>query len=502
MSGATPGMPAGSLPPWARRLALPLRQAREPALWSLLGIAAGATWLLMPWYWAGALNLSALLVLAVFRQVEHGLYLTLALLPVDLTHLRLRLDNPTYAVLVFPYIVPLLLTFAALCAHACAGTRKMVFSSPVSAPLFIGVAYLWLSLLWAPHPLTGFALGALLGAHLMFFVLLLSLVTDEDSLRRTTNVLIAVGYAVTAGVIASQWIDSKAAFELAPGVTMRFNFGEVTNRPSGFGNTNNMSGYLAMTTLLVYGRLVVSKRRRETAWYFFTICVFVVGIITTSSRGGMIGLVAGAVLIFAVHPLARAHFLRNTLFSLLLLLVSVLVAKPSYIDRMLVGFGYSGGLIFEKTEEVSIDKSAEQTGNISGMGQRYSWWKLGLREMTDRPHKLLLGLGLGGFISYAQAIHTHSLVLSFFFDMGLPGVLLLGAGSIILARGFTNILRNGKKDYAYFMFVGAFVAFVAETGIHGLIDYDFYSYTAKMFWLPFGYMLAVYNMAAAGNPHG
>jgi O-antigen ligase len=263
-----------------------------------------------------------------------------------------------------------------------------------------------------------------------------------------------------------------------------------------------MSGYLVMMTFLVYGRLVVSKKHWEKAWYFLTLCVYLVGIITTSSRGAIIGLVGGGVLFFAIHPLTRAHFLRNTLVALLVLLASVLIAKPSFVDRMLIGFGYSGSLIFEKDEETSIDKAAERTGNISGMGQRYAWWKLGLKEMVTHPHKLLLGLGIGGFISYARAIHTHSAVLSFFFDMGLPGVLLQAACVVVLAWCFSRLLRSGKRDYAYFMFVGALVAFVAETAIHGLIDFDLYSYPAKMFWLPLGYVLAVYNLAMAGNPRG
>ena len=120
--------------------------------------------------------------------------------------------------------------------------------------------------------------------------------------------------------------------------------------------------------------------------------------------------------------------------------------------------------------------------------------------MLNHPYKLILGLGVGGFITYSGAIYTHSVPLSFFFDLGLMGALIFTFLAIILFINFSRYLSHAQRTPSYYIFLASVVAFVAEVAVHGLIDYDFYSYAARMFWFPLSWVCAACNVVMAENP--
>jgi O-antigen ligase len=134
------------------------------------------------------------------------------------------------------------------------------------------------------------------------------------------------------------------------------------------------------------------------------------------------------------------------------------------------------------------------------MSYRKKIWKKAFKETIHHPYKLVLGLGIGGFITYSEAIYTHSIWLSFFFDMGITGILILCALAIILISNFWRCLRRAKRTDSYYLFLVFGIALFAVVGVQGLIDFDFYSYTAKMFWFPLSIFCASYNVIMSENP--
>lgn len=465
--------------------------SRRELMLAAAGALAGILWFILSWYWFVSIAIFAVLSFVIFRRVEHGLYITLFAFPIDLTQLRLQLDEPSYMFILNPYIVPLVMTLCSYAVHMAMGLRRPRIEGPVHMPLLLMVMYLLVSISWSPKLHNAMALGGLLVAHYLFFLLVVVMAHDEDHMRKMTNIMIAVGYMTSIGVITSQWYEYKDMVIVNDYLSFVLNFGEVTDRPSGFGNTNNMAGYLVLMSFLVFGRLIAEKRRRGVRnFYLVTLALFIVSVLVTASRGALIGLLSGGAIFLLAHPVLRVKAIRNTAIALILLFGIILVAKPAFIDRMLMGFGYTGTLIFTDLSTVAEDKAAEQTGNISGMEQRWNWWVAGFNEMRNNPLKLIFGLGLGGFISYAEAIGTHSVLLSFFFDMGAVGIFWLICITLALLPVFAGHIRSGRTDAASIWFLAVIAAFVAEICIHGLIDYEFYSYTARMFWFPLAYTVA------------
>jgi hypothetical protein len=80
------------------------------------------------------------------------------------------------------------------------------------------------------------------------------------------------------------------------------------------------------------------------------------------------------------------------------------------------------------------------------------------------------------------------------------GALIFILLAIILFINFSRYLSHAKRTPSYYIFLASVVAFVAEVAVHGLIDYDFYSYAARMFWFPLSWVCAACNVVMAENP--
>jgi len=465
------------------------------------GITLGISYLAMSTVYFWGLLIFFLLVVVIFRNYRLGYYITLLLVPVDMTQLSVILpDISTYHVLYFPYYAPLIITLAAWLFSKLETREPRDRTTPVNGILLFMVTYMLVSLLWAPH----FDLGSHLAVSLLlnFFLYLLSrdVIIDESTLKRAAAVWIFMGMITATGVIVSQWETYKWTDKLSRAITIVVNFGEITNRPSGFGSTNNMGGLLVTSIFLTIGMFMLSKKFAKKFILFLIGSYQLVAMIVTASRGSLIGFIGGLVLLISIHPSNQNKFVKYSFLSFFLLFVIILVAKPSYIDRILVGFGYSGELYFSDVQQSSISSTSSSSTDTTGLAYRKKIWKKAFKEMVNRPYKLVLGLGIGGFITYSEAIYTHSVPFSFFFDMGLAGALLFIFLALILFNNFRYYLKRAKHTEAYYLFWAAVVAFVAEVGVHGIIDYDFYSYTARMFWLPMAFSVAALNVMMSENP--
>jgi len=291
-------------------------------------------------------------------------------------------------------------------------------------------------------------------------------------------------------------------WHVSSSIVFVINFGKMMSRPSGFGSVNNMAGLLSISIFITFGLFMITKKTIGKAFLIVLMCYQLVAMVLTASRGALFGFIAGLVLLFLIHPAIRSKVLKYSVLSLVLVAIVIFAAKPAYIDRILVGFGYSGELYFTEmtSDNGATTMSSNDAEQKTGMSWRISHWKKGLKEMQNHWYKMLLGLGIGGFITYADIIYTHSVPFSFFFDLGLLGILVFIVLTIILVTNFRRYINEAKRTDSYYIFLCLIVAFVAEVCIHGLIDYDFYSYPARMFWLPLSFVCAGLNVMMAENP--
>lgn len=464
-------------------------------LFWIAGILLGLGYLAMPGYLFWTLSVLFLSSILIVRDFRYGYYLLILILPVELTHLAVSpRDIATYDIHFFPYLLPLCITLAGWLVAKAWKNDLQGKTAPVSGLLFFMVTYMLISLLWAPLSELGVLLAVSLTLNFLVFFLTRAVIIDEATLRRASVVWVWMGFITATGVILSQWYSYKATWQLTGATQIVVHFGEFLNRPAGFGSSDNMAGLLVSSMFITMGILMTSSGFTRRFFLFLLIIYQAIAMIETTSRGALIGFVAGLILLFTIHPSTKSRVLRHSFLAVLLLGLTILIAKPAYIDRLLVGFGYTGTLYFS---EVVPGATSQESVNLSS---RVNYWKKAFKEMTKRPYKLILGLGLGGVIAYSGLPHTHSVPISFFFDLGLAGAVIFIVLALILLTNFSHYIRHARRTRSYYIFIVAVAAFVAEVGVHGLIDYDFYSYTACMFWFPLGYACAALNVMMSENP--
>ncbi len=348
------------------------------------------------------------------------------------------------------------------------------------APFVAAVVVLHLLALgWAPD--TAFALGQLatLAFDALFFTVLVAAVSDARRLRAVLFTVLASAVAVCATMVCGALYDWAGSIPLGRGVSLTFELfsEERWGRIGGLCSANQAGGFLVFATFVALG-LSRLYRRFARAGLCLLALLFLTFVVVSGSRGAILGFLGACGAFLLLHPASRQRLLSRVVLLILALTLAIAAGKPSFIDRMLVGFGYSGPLLFSEKKNTS-----ESASNVSGSGARFRMWKDALSVMADRPEYLLLGLGPGGFIWHTHEPEVHSLWLAFFFDLGLAGGLtgILGLATLLLAVG--QALRRAPPGPERTLFLAVVVAALAELGLHSGIDHDLTSPVSRFAWL-------------------
>ena len=360
-----------------------------------LGLLAVAAWVLFQdWRaaaWAGGLALAAVL----FRFPFFGLLLTTATVFVGTPSLKIShaagvVTHLFPAMLLLP---PVLLGFL---AARVAGPRRAPPPPPTPLLPFVAAVILLhvLGLAWAPH--TAFAVGQLatLGFDAGLFFAVAAAVTTEKRLRALLAAVLASAVVVCAAMVCGVYYDWTGTIRLAHGVELNFElFSDARwGRIGGLCSANQAGGFLVLAAFAAAGLSRLYRRRQRLGLVVLAL-VCVTFVVVSGSRGAILGLGGTAGAFLLLHPASRRRIVSRTTLLVVVLALAILAGKPSFIDRMLVGFGYSGPLLFSEKKNTS-----ESASNVSGTGARFRMWKDALGVMADRPELMLLGLGPGGFI--------------------------------------------------------------------------------------------------------
>ena len=462
-------------------MALPCRASsvRVGLLWGLA--AACGLVLFQDWRTAAVLGAAALVAL-FFRFPFFGLLCVVTTVFVGTPTLKIPY-LPGVATQFFPAMLllpPTLLGFLA------AGARPRVRFAAVRrenltplAPFVAAVLTLHLlAIAWAPH--VEFALGQ--AATLVFDVLLFfTLVIAVDSPRRLRTAcwtMVASAVLVCATMVLGALYAWAGSIPLGTGAQLNFELfsEERWGRIGGLCSANQAGGFLVFTTFLTLGLSRLYRRLARVALCLLAL-TFLSFVVVSGSRGAILGFLGASGLFMLCHAPTRRRLLSRSTLLAVALLVAILAGKPSFIDRMLVGFGYSGPLLF------SEKKTSDSSSNVSGSGARFRMWKQALGVMADEPGLMVLGLGPGGFIWHTGEPEVHSLWLAFFFDLGLAGGLVGLLGLTVLGTSVGAALRRAPPGTPRTLFVAVVVASLAEIGIHSLIDHDLTSPVSRFTWL-------------------
>lgn len=335
-----------------------------------------------------------------------------------------------------------------------------------------------LAIAWAPQ--LEFALGqaaTLVFDVLLFFALVVAVDTPQR-LRAACWAMVVSAVFVCATMVLGALYGWVGSIHLATGVELNFELfsEERWGRIGGLCSANQAGGFLVFATFLALGLSRLYRRLARVGLCLLAL-TFLTFVVVSGSRGAILGFLGASGLFMLLHAPTRKRLLSRTTLLALVLLLAILAGKPSFIDRMLVGFGYSGPLLF------SEKKTSDSASNVSGSGARFRMWKQALGVMADEPGLMVLGLGPGGFIWHTREPEVHSLWLAFFFDLGLAGGLVGLLGLAVLATSVESALRRAPPGTTRTLFVAVVVASLAEIGIHSLIDHDLTSPVSRFAWL-------------------
>ena len=322
-----------------------------------------------------------------------------------------------------------------------------------------------------------------------------------DSPRRLDLLLktvLASALMTSLGVIASMYYEFDIHRYLASKWALELHF--YTTRAGGIESWNQSAGLLSVASFVAAGYAVRARTLwRRVGWglgamYFF--CTMLL----PASRGALLGFLGAAVLLILALPATRRLFIRKTTLFVVVLIAGMLITTPGYIDRLLVGFGYTGELIFSKKKS-----SSDSDSDATGLSTRFKIWAHGFRSLGERPATVLAGLGAGGFTYNVKVFEVHNIYLAFYYDMGLVGLFLLALlGFVFLGRtvpayhAFQARLSGppgaggpASADFALVMFYAVLTALVAEVAVHGIVDYDLTSFVSRYAF----FYLALYDVA-------
>jgi O-antigen ligase len=207
-----------------------------------------------------------------------------------------------------------------------------------------------------------------------------------------------------------------------------------------FGHANETGTLLA---LLLPAYMAMSDRSRgmaRAAW-IFAVAATALMLVMTGSRSALLGLVIGA---GGVAFAYRRLFPRAGVRRWLLRAITVLVPA-----MLVMGWQYVQGL----AERVALQASGPVADASSG---RTELWTDALEAMLSSPWTLLSGFGWGGWDAHNFRYVAHNNYLSYWFDLGLPGLVLLLVlliGACLAARRALQHAQPGDR--------GQLIAFIA-----------------------------------------
>ena len=303
-----------------------------------------------------------------------------------------------------------------------------------------GLSYVITNFRLITYPCTAFA---------VYFML--SRLSDQKAIRFFVSVLIASVFLEAAIGISQSFIG----FPAFPGIVDELythdrnylayiipSISSIVNQGSGtFEHFNGLGGFLSLAVPIIWGYWLSNKNEKSR---LIILLVAVLGVITTYSRGALLGSIIGIIFIYLYRSkISKTKFFRN------LLIVSVL-------------FLLIGGSI--------IQNYYQSTENFSS---RFDTWSFAMDIALGNLDKLILGYGVfffrENFLGLANSLtDLHSGQLQIFLELGIVGFILF----MIL---FINAIKKAIKEnnILKLSLAGGVLAFF----FHQLLDNAIFSFT-------------------------
>lgn len=382
-----------------------------------------------------------------------------------LLDLRLAFALLCLAAFVLPFVPTLVLLLIVLAAFALCLLNALLGKVELRPLGLTGLFCLLFALIYAFSAVMGAAFPASLEQLLMFLGLMCAIpvascVLEKDSWRDAL---------ITVMVLSACLVSLHGIYQYIVGVPLdpawvdKENYAELTTRAySTFGNPNVMGEYLVVLTSLSVGMLWKSKGFWKKSFFLATTLLCAVGLLTTGSRGAMLGLAFSAFIfaLFAEHRLLP--------FGALVAAAIPFVMPASMWDRLMGAF----------------------TGADSSTKYRMSIYGACFKMVQDHP---IFGIGVGAFAlvypryvySASNAYHSHNLFLQVLLEVGILGFVPF---ILLLVFWAQRLYRTVALDKTRARFIpGVVLSSMAGLLLQGVTDHLWFNYRiVLLFWLLIG----------------
>ena len=304
-----------------------------------------------------------------------------------------------------------------------------------------------------------------------WFEYILIFIIAQDALsnrRRIKNIIIVLlfGLGLTCISGLSQRFLGFEFLRHRPLVGIEGGFYGITGP---FQHYNDFGSYLVVVSFIVMGLLLARIKPITKIMLIGLLCLSLLCIFLTFSRGSFLGLVSVLILMLIV-----SHKFKASVF-LLLLFVIVLSFLPGTKERLVSTF------------------------QIGGDTERFAVWRGTWAMIKDNP---FLGKGIGTFMDYFPKYipglttrYAHNCFLQIWAETGIFGLLsFLGFLGVIFWKSIKTFRRN--SDFILLGIICAVFGFL----IHSFFDNQLYSLQlAVLFWFMLGLLLARTNLSNGKN---
>lgn len=249
-----------------------------------------------------------------------------------------------------------------------------------------------------------------------------------------------------------------------------------------FDYPNALALYTAPLFGLAAAFLFVPTGYRKSPWekiFLAGVALFsILGVLLSVSRGGMIGIAAGALFIASISPFRKQLWLAIIALSVVLLMLPI-----------------------TRTTVVNIATRHDASSDV-----RIVLWQ-GTRQLLER--RPLFGAGLGGFPFYYNTyrlpqhtellLYPHNIVLNFWVEIGIAGLVVVFLFFLQAFRTGARILRREPTSFARTLAAAALASLVILIA-HGAVDVPFFKNDlALQFFLLFSLLPIAVSLQKAGR---
>lgn len=406
------------------------------ALSLLLTVIMSTALSVEPFWFMVVTFITSVILLFVFKPEFATFFLVILM---NATYLVVKTDINTVKGLVF--LLPdyfLLLAPLLLLLSLIFGKANRYTGTSVDLPLLAFLFLASLSLLWSHDYSVGkFQLFKLIIAVFSSFVVLVSTLTSERSVRKLLWLLFVIG-VINASICffavytypeytGANILDMGSVFQLDLQFVDKY---EVKSRGHALGHPLTTATWLVNSIFMSIALFLTTPSKKGRLFIGIMIAFMLAALMTTMSKGPLIALFGAITFMFyLIKPL------RGWIFASMSVLVVTMIAA------FIIGNSSNINFVMKFTgNQISTNDSYTSTSS------RLVWWKEAIGKTFDTNG---IGVGIGGLKQYLTRSpeHPHNVYVSALGELGILGFSLLVMIYLVSYVSYWRALQGCKNEY-------------------------------------------------------